>query len=305
LKREALTHPKLKLLARDLNCSINEVRGLMWALWGLAGFSFPRGDVGRLTNEEIALAVDYEGEHDFLIERLISRRLLDEVDDEDGRLFVHDWHEHADDSVQYKLARAGQTFANGVPSKRTKTDDDKDQPKKPVTPQKRQSQTKSDKKRQSATVANKDQQSPTGQTELNRTEPYGVSPSSPPGDEKPDLVLLESPDPWLEFVEVYPKRAGDLGKAKAETIFRRLAKSVDPLQIIDGARRYGEYCEAVGRVKTEFVKQMPTFLNNRGWEEEFEAPETPPRGGKSRNGIDWSKGRESAISGAIEAVSRG
>jgi uncharacterized protein YdaU (DUF1376 family) len=154
---------------------------------------------------------------------------------------------------------------------------------------------------------NETKQEPSGSTYQNKNKKTTnvVSPCSPPGDEKPDLVLLESPDPWLEFVEAYPRRAGDLGKAKAETIFRRLAKSVDPIQIIDGARRYREYCEAIGRVKTEFVKQMPTFLNARGWEEEFEAPDTPNRGGKARSGIDWSSGREAAISGAIEAVSRG
>lgn len=199
MKREALNHPKLKLLARDLNCSLNEVRGLMWSLWGLAGFSFPRGDVGRLTNEEIALAVDYEGDHDFLVERLIARRLLDVIDDEDGRLFVHDWHEHADDSVQYRLARSkepnGTHFANGVPSKRLKVEGEESAT---VENKERPSKPNPDKERQSPTVVDKDRQVTTGQTELNRTKqnPTGLTPSSPPGD-----VVAEKEPPLLELVD--------------------------------------------------------------------------------------------------------
>lgn len=201
MKREALNHPKLKLLARDLNCSLNEVRGLMWSLWGLAGFSFPRGDVGRLTNEEIALAVDYEGDHDFLVERLIARRLLDVIDDEDGRLFVHDWHEHADDSVQYRLARSkepsGTHFANGVPSKRLKVEGEESAT---VENKERPSKPNPDKERQSPTVADKDRQETTGQTELNRTKqnPTGLTPSSPPGDEPPLLELGSVEPVWWD-----------------------------------------------------------------------------------------------------------
>lgn len=101
----------------------------------------------------------------------------------------------------------------------------------------------------------------------------------------PVVAEVEPPstaDRWEEFAEAYPKRAGDLRKSDGKRRFLSLVKQgVDADAIIGGARRYAAYCEALGKVKTEFVKQMPTFLNGRGWEEEFEVPEEGLR--RSRN----------------------
>lgn len=113
MKREALHHPKFKLLARDLGVTLNEARGIIGAIWCVAEMNFWRGDIGRLTNEEIALAIDYDGDADDLIGVLISRRLLDVIADDDGRLYVHDWHEHAFDYVHARIAKEFGFFANG------------------------------------------------------------------------------------------------------------------------------------------------------------------------------------------------
>lgn len=156
---------------------------------------------------------------------------------------------------------------------------------------------------------NESKTEPSGSTYQNKSKKTTnvVSPCSPPGDEKPktlDLVVeSHEADPWIGFVEAYPRRAGDLGKAKAETAFRRLVKQgVDPGRIVDGAKRYAVYCEATGRAKTEYVKQMPTFLNGKGWEEEFELPdESMGRNGNSRNGIDWGR-IESEVDSELSAA---
>lgn len=114
MKREALGHAKFKLLARDLGCSLNEARGICATLWMVAGIGFPRGDIGRLNNEELAIALDHEGDADVLVAALTRRRLLDEIPEVNGRLYVHDWHEHCDDMIHAKLIGTVQTFANGV-----------------------------------------------------------------------------------------------------------------------------------------------------------------------------------------------
>lgn len=113
MKREAWNHPKFKLLSMDLHLSLCYVRGVMESLWMATAINWPRGDIGRWTDEEIAVSIDYPGDPGELVAALIKRRLLDEVGD--GRLFVHDWHEHADSHVHARLARQAELFANGAP----------------------------------------------------------------------------------------------------------------------------------------------------------------------------------------------
>ncbi len=112
MKREAFDHPKFRLLGRDLRIPMCYVRGIMESLWLVTGRNFPQGDVGRWSNEEIAVAIDYPGDADELVNALMRRRLVDEIPD--GRLYVHDWHEHADQHVQATIAKAGLYFANGA-----------------------------------------------------------------------------------------------------------------------------------------------------------------------------------------------
>jgi hypothetical protein len=100
---------------------------------------------------------------------------------------------------------------------------------------------------------------------------------SPDGDS--DSFVLESPelpkrfDPssfWDQFQTLYPKRKGDLGKAKAKTIFYRLAKtSAAAEEIIEGVRKYRQFCESNEMIGGPFIKQMTTFLDGKCWGEEW------------------------------------
>lgn len=140
MKREAFGHAKFRLVARDLGLPVFSVYGLVVAIWNTTAVRFPRGDIGRLTDEEIATEIEgCEIDPERLVEVLVRRRLLDRHPEH--RLVVHDWHEHADDAVHYKLARAGVDFANGQPSKRAKSDGN------------RPGSTVGDSRRQDATVA--------------------------------------------------------------------------------------------------------------------------------------------------------
>lgn len=107
-------HPKLKLLAADLGIDLCHARGVVESLWGVAKDRFIQGDVGRLSNEELLAAMDSSLDPDAVVAALVRRRFLDEVSPEQGRLYVHDWHEHAEDWVQMRLARARMVFANGA-----------------------------------------------------------------------------------------------------------------------------------------------------------------------------------------------
>lgn len=85
----------------------------MSRIWNLASTKFPDGGIGRFSAEDIALDIDYEGDQDELIRHLTECRFLDEIPAEQGSLYVHDWHEHAEGTTHRWLARNQKCFANG------------------------------------------------------------------------------------------------------------------------------------------------------------------------------------------------
>lgn len=118
MKREAWNHPKLKLLARDLGLPLCYVNGVVESIWLVTSDKLPAGDIGRWSNEEIAASIEYPGDPDKLIAALLKRKLLDSLPPENGRLYVHDWHEHSDRYTNLRLVKSCQNYANGIPARR-------------------------------------------------------------------------------------------------------------------------------------------------------------------------------------------
>ena len=78
------------------------------------------------------------------------------------------------------------------------------------------------------------------------------------------------------FKAVYPKRSGAQPWAKAvKAANARIREGATFIAMIDGARRYAEFCEAADKAGTEFVMQAATFL---GPEQHFLEPWNPPPG---------------------------
>jgi hypothetical protein len=101
----------MKRLCRRLDIPQWQAVGLLESIWHLTAKEVPRGNIGKLSNEDIAVAIDYRGDESELIEAMVHSGWLDR--DPVERLIVHDWHEHADDAVQMKLARGRQYFVSG------------------------------------------------------------------------------------------------------------------------------------------------------------------------------------------------
>jgi hypothetical protein len=120
MKNNTIDLVKFKRLQRYLGENIRSVVGLLEMLWMATQKNCPAGDIGKFSNEEIAILVDYDGNPDALIEYLVSTRFLDEHPDH--RLVVHDWHEHAPNWVKAQLIRTSKGFATGPerPSQRPK-----------------------------------------------------------------------------------------------------------------------------------------------------------------------------------------
>lgn len=134
-----------------------------------------------------------------------------------------------------------------------------------------------------------------------KTHVHGAA-SAP--SEKPQRAPKQSPpeiEPhWSEFVATYPPRDGNLCRSEGQRIFARLAaKGEDLAAVVKGARGYRRHCDDKGSTGGPYVKQIPSFLNGRCWEEWMQAATRgvtqQTRIGGPINERQLAKDREAAI----------
>lgn len=99
---------KFQKLMRRLKESRRGTIGLLEGMWLAVGKNCPRGDIGKFTNEEIAIMCDWEGDADELVFALIECGWLDHCDTH--RLVVHDWHDHCPTYIKGGLAKKGEVI---------------------------------------------------------------------------------------------------------------------------------------------------------------------------------------------------
>lgn len=99
---------KFLKLKRRLALSHWQTVGLLESLWLFTQVNTPHGDIGRYSNEDIAAAIEYEGDPDALIQHLVECRWLD--NSELYRIVVHDWHQHAPNYIKGSVASSGGQF---------------------------------------------------------------------------------------------------------------------------------------------------------------------------------------------------
>lgn len=91
-------------------------------------------------------------------------------------------------------------------------------------------------------------------------------PKSPTGGRKRKSEI----DPrFLEAMEEYPKRSGGNSITEAWSAFKaRVAEGIDPEAMLETIPKYRAWCEAKGRIGTEYVLQASSFFGpkKRGWE---------------------------------------
>ena len=103
MKHQTPDSMKFKRLQRRLGVPRVAVVGTLELLWIATQKNAPQGDIGRHTNEEIAIECDWEGDPDHLVAALIETGWLDECDNH--RLVVHNWEKHAPGWVTRQLKR--------------------------------------------------------------------------------------------------------------------------------------------------------------------------------------------------------
>lgn len=115
MKHDAFDHPKFDWAASDLGMPIAYFRGTMITLWHATKMHYPAGDIGRESNKRIAWRAGFQGDAELFVETLVKHGFLDPMPDEQGRLYVHNWHVHCEDYVRQTLRNRKTTFANGAP----------------------------------------------------------------------------------------------------------------------------------------------------------------------------------------------
>jgi hypothetical protein len=108
VKRGTPDHPKTGGLAAALGIRKYAAVGLLEMLWHWTSRYAPQGDIGRHSDGVISHALHWDGDPSALIAALTDNGWLDRHDRH--RLLVHDWHDHAEDSVKKHLARSGKPF---------------------------------------------------------------------------------------------------------------------------------------------------------------------------------------------------
>lgn len=111
MKRGTPRHPKVYDLVQELGLPVRSrfmAIGYLELLWHFTAEFAPQGDIGKFSDGRIESAMDWTGAKGRLVEALTNSKWCDKSSRH--RLVVHDWHEHADDSVRKRLSRAHLSF---------------------------------------------------------------------------------------------------------------------------------------------------------------------------------------------------
>lgn len=125
MKRGTPDHYKVDRLMNQLGIDRAKACGTIELMWHTTAKFALLGDLGaKLTDAEIARSVAWDGDASKLIESLCASGWMDR--DDVHRLVVHDWHEHCDEFIKKRVARAGQKFASLTGRQRQTTADNGD-----------------------------------------------------------------------------------------------------------------------------------------------------------------------------------
>lgn len=100
----------MRPLLGDSNLTAETVAvGILERLWHATIANAIQGNIGKLSDDDIAEAVGWLGDASALVGALVDAGWVDRC--EVHRLVVHDWHEHAPDFVRGNLSKHNRKFA--------------------------------------------------------------------------------------------------------------------------------------------------------------------------------------------------
>lgn len=106
MKHQTTSLLKFKILHRRLGFrKVRETVGLLESLWMFCQHNAKRGDIGRFSDLELAIELEWDGDPEELIDALVESRWLDRC--ALNRLVVHDWEDHAPRWLKGVVSRTG------------------------------------------------------------------------------------------------------------------------------------------------------------------------------------------------------
>jgi hypothetical protein len=128
-------HPKMLELADAIQAHMAEgdmrlphgvclalANGMIERMLHFAARYCPNGGIGKNSDRQIATAMGWPFDAEWLVSELVDRKWLDSIPGP-NRLYIHDWHTHCEDFTHKKLARGVELFANWAVPKFTRLDD--------------------------------------------------------------------------------------------------------------------------------------------------------------------------------------
>lgn len=93
---------KFKSFKRRMKLPLWQAKGILQSIWDFTTTNAMNGDIGKFSNQNIADAIEYDDDPDFLMDTLYQEGWLD---CEDGVFWVHDWYENCPEFVRKRIQR--------------------------------------------------------------------------------------------------------------------------------------------------------------------------------------------------------
>lgn len=241
--QEVGRHPKTKKLARLLGVSLPAVVGHLHYLWWWALDFAQDGVLDKYDAEDIADAMQWEGDADQLVEALLSSGYIDDTDD---GLVVHDWAEYAGKLLERR--------AKDRARKRAATE---------------ASDSPQDFRRNSNGTDEEGEETPSASfvTVPNSTIPNHTlhDRTLPDSTETTSEAQTLQERRFTEFWQAYPKKVGKASCLKAWKKLKPTTELFDHIMTSLGSQKHSEQWQREGG---RFIPNPLTWLNQGRWDDE-------------------------------------
>ena len=225
-------HPKTKKLARLLGVSLPAAVGHLHYLWWWALDFAQDGVLDKFDAEDIADAMQWDGDADQLVEALLASSFIDHTDE---GLVIHDWAEYAGKLLERRekdrARKRSAAEAAGVPSTFRRSSNGKS--------------TEADGNLNASSVTN----------HTNQPEPTNQPDGDPPLQERR----------FTEFWQAYPKKVGKASCLKAWLKLKPTAELFDHImEALTKQKASNQWQRESGR----YIPNPLTWLNQGRWDDE-------------------------------------
>lgn len=241
---------KFKKLKRRLCLPEWQAIGLLEAVWKCTIANAPAGNIGKISNEDIATAIEWDDDPDELIKTLVDTGWLD--DDPTHRLVVHNWKDHVPNWLKGNFVQHGRKFV-GDPTEQSAKQVAKDYAKESA--------------RDGAT---KSSQVKPGQVNSSQAKVCSAATPSPAEPAAPVNKKKPSEHAFPEFPTVQGSKHGPTTWVMSRNLFLRLQNAFPAVDVSQQARSAHAWTMAnLTKRKTsdgmeDFIRRWMAKEQNRG-----------------------------------------